>query len=332
MATKVGINGFGRIGRNVFKLLLENPEFDCEVINDLTDPKTLAHLLKYDSTNGVFKGTVTSTEDSIVVNGNTIRIYKEKDPTNIPWGKHGVELVLESTGVFTSKEKCMMHITAGAKKVLLTVPPKDAIDAVIVMGVNDSTLKPTDIVVSNASCTTNCLAPMAKVLHENFGIKRGWMTTIHAYTNDQRVLDMPHSDLRRTRAAAVNIIPTTTGAARAVGEVLPELKGKLDGIAMRVPVPDGSVTDLVVELNKQTTKEEINAALKKASEGELKGILMFCEDPIVSSDIIGNPYSSIIDAKLTNIMDGNFAKVVSWYDNEWGYSNRCIDLLKKMKS
>ncbi len=242
----------------------------------------------------------------------------------------GVELVVESTGVFTSKEKCLLHVQAGAKKVLLTVPPKDAIDAVIVMGVNDKTLKPTDVVVSNASCTTNCLAPMAKVLHESFGIKRGWMTTIHAYTNDQRVLDMPHSDLRRTRAAAVNIIPTTTGAARAVGEVLPELKGKLDGIAMRVPVPDGSVTDLVAELNKPTTKEEINAAMKKAAEGPLKGILQYCEDPIVSSDIIGNNNSSIFDAGLTGVKDGNFVKVVSWYDNEWGYSNRCIDLLKKM--
>jgi len=332
MATKVGINGFGRIGRNVFKLLLEHPEFDVEAINDLTDPKTLAHLLKYDSTNGVFKGTVTSTDDSIVVNGNPVKVYKEKDPSNLPWGQIGVELVVESTGVFTTKEKCMLHIKAGAKKVLLTVPPKDAIDAVIVMGVNDDTLKPTDQVVSNASCTTNCLAPMAEVLHENFGIKRGWMTTIHAYTNDQSVLDMPHSDLRRTRAAAVNIIPTTTGAARAVGEVLPELKGKLDGIAMRVPVPDGSVTDLVVELNKSTTRDEINAAFKKAADGNLKGIMQYCEDPIVSSDVIGNPFSSIIDSKLTNVMDGNFAKVVSWYDNEWGYSNRCVDLLKKMKA
>ena len=261
MVTKVGINGFGRIGRNVFKLLLEHPEFDVEAINDLTDPKTLAHLLKYDSTNGVFKGTVTSTEDSIVVNGNPVKVYKERDPSALPWGKLGVELVVESTGAFTTKEKCLLHVKAGAKKVLLTVPPKDAIDAIVVMGVNDGTLKPTDQVVSNASCTTNCLAPMAKVLHESFGIKRGWMTTIHAYTNDQNVLDMPHSDLRRTRSAATNIIPTTTGAARAVGEVLPELKGKLDGIAMRVPVPDGSVTDLVVELNKNTTKEEINAGL-----------------------------------------------------------------------
>ncbi|NUM53886.1 MAG: type I glyceraldehyde-3-phosphate dehydrogenase [Candidatus Hydrogenedentes bacterium] len=332
MATKVGINGFGRIGRNVFKLLLEHPDFDVEAINDLTDPKTLAHLLKYDSTNGVFKGTVKATEDSIVVNGNPVKVYKEKDPSALPWGQLGVELVVESTGVFTTKEKCLLHVKAGAKKVLLTVPPKDAIDAVVVMGVNDDALKPTDQVVSNASCTTNCLAPMAKVLHETFGIKRGWMTTIHAYTNDQRVLDMPHSDLRRTRSAATNIIPTTTGAARAVGEVLPALKGKLDGIAMRVPVPDGSVTDLVVELIKPATKDEINAALKNASETSLKGILMFCEDPIVSSDVIGNPYSSIVDAKLTSVMDGNFAKVVSWYDNEWGYSNRCIDLLKKMKA
>ncbi|MBX7256313.1 MAG: type I glyceraldehyde-3-phosphate dehydrogenase [Candidatus Hydrogenedentes bacterium] len=330
MATKIGINGFGRIGRNVFKLLLETPGFEVAAINDLTDAKTLAHLLKYDSVNGPFKGTVEVKDDTIVVNGKAIKITSEKDPANLPWGALGVDLVVESTGVFTSKEKCLLHVQAGAKKVLLTVPPKDAVDAIIVMGVNDDTLKPTDQVVSNASCTTNCLAPMAKVLHENFGIKRGWMTTIHAYTNDQRVLDMPHKDLRRARAAAANIIPTTTGAARAVGKVLPALAGKLDGIAMRVPVPDGSVTDLAVELEKPATKEEINAAIKKAAEGPLKGILQYCEDPIVSSDIIGNSNSSIFDAALTGVMDGNFAKVVSWYDNEWGYSCRCIDLLKKM--
>ncbi|MBM3289665.1 MAG: type I glyceraldehyde-3-phosphate dehydrogenase [Candidatus Hydrogenedentes bacterium] len=332
MATKVGINGFGRIGRNVFKLLLEAPEFEVVALNDLTDAKTLAHLLKYDSTNGVFKGTVAVKDDSIVVNGKAIKVCCEKDPANLPWGALGVELVVESTGVFTSKEKCLLHVKAGAKKVLLTVPPKDEVDAIIVMGVNDEQLKASDVVVSNASCTTNCLAPMAKVLHENFGIKRGWMTTIHAYTNDQQVLDAPHKDLRRARNAATNIIPTTTGAARAVGKVLPALKGKLDGIAMRVPVPDGSVTDLAVELEKPATKEEINAAMKKAAEGPLKGVLQYCEDPIVSGDIIQNSYSSIFDSQLTAVMDGNFAKVVSWYDNEWGYSCRCIDLLKKMKA
>jgi glyceraldehyde 3-phosphate dehydrogenase len=332
MATKVAINGFGRIGRNVFKLLLNDPQFEVAAINDLTDAKTLAHLLKYDSVNGVFAGTVQATADSIVVNGKTVKVLAEKDPANLPWGALGVELVVESTGVFTSKEKCLLHVKAGAKKVLLTVPPKDEVDAIVVMGVNDETLKATDVVVSNASCTTNCLAPMAKVLHEAFGIKRGLMTTIHAYTNDQNVLDMPHKDLRRARSAATNIIPTTTGAARAVGKVLPALKGKLDGYALRVPVPDGSVTDLSVEFEKTVTKEEINAAMKKAAEGPLKGIIQYVTDPIVSGDIIGNPHSSIFDSELTSVMDGNFAKVVSWYDNEWGYSNRCIDILKKMKS
>lgn len=326
MATKVGINGFGRIGRNVFKLLIDEPAFEVVAINDITDAKTLGHLLKYDSTNGPFKGTVEIQDGAIVVNGKTIKVLSEKDPANLPWGSMGVDLVVESTGVFTSKEKCLLHVKAGAKKVLLTVPPKDEVDAIIVMGVNDDSLKPGDQVISNASCTTNCLAPMAKVLHENFGIKRGWMTTIHAYTNDQRVLDMPHKDLRRARNAATNIIPTTTGAARAVGKVLPALKGKLDGIAMRVPVPDGSVTDLVAELERPATKEEINAAMKKAAEGPLKGILQYCEDPIVSSDIIQSPYSSIFDSQLTAVMDGNFAKVVSWYDNEWGYSCRVADL------
>jgi glyceraldehyde 3-phosphate dehydrogenase len=330
MATKVGINGFGRIGRNVFKLLMESKDFEVVGVNDLTDPKTLAHLLKYDSVSGVYKGEVKAGDGAIVVDGKSVIVMSERDPANLPWKDLGAELILESTGVFTTKEKCLLHVKAGAKKVLLSVPPKDAIDAIIVMGVNDDTLKPTDIVVSNASCTTNCLAPMAKVLHESFGIKRGFMTTIHAYTNDQNVLDMPHKDLRRARAAAVSIIPTTTGAARAVGKVLPALAGKLDGIAMRVPVPDGSVTDLVAELEKPATADEINAAMKKASEGSLKGILQYCEDPIVSNDIIGNSYSSIFDSQLTSVMDGNFIKVVSWYDNEWGYSCRCVDLLKKM--
>jgi glyceraldehyde 3-phosphate dehydrogenase len=330
MATKVGINGFGRIGRNVFKLLMENKDFEVVGVNDLTDPKTLAHLLKYDSVNGVYKGEVKVAEGAIVVDGKSIKVMAEKDPSSLPWKALGAELILESTGVFTTKEKCLLHVQAGAKKVLLSVPPKDAIDAIIVKGVNDGDLKPSDVVVSNASCTTNCLAPMAKVLHETFGIKRGLMTTIHAYTNDQRVLDMPHKDLRRARTAATNIIPTTTGAARAVGKVLPALAGKLDGIAMRVPVQDGSVTDLVAELEKNATAEEINAAMKKAAEGPLKGILEYCVDPIVSSDIIGNPHSSIFDSLLTTSMDGNFIKVVSWYDNEWGYSNRCIDLFKMM--
>ncbi|GMV95569.1 MAG: glyceraldehyde-3-phosphate dehydrogenase [Candidatus Hydrogenedentota bacterium] len=330
MATKVGINGFGRIGRNVFKLLMESSDFEVVGVNDLTDPKTLAHLLKYDSVSGVYKGEVKAGEGAIIVDGKSVKVSAEKDPANLAWKDLGAELVLESTGVFTTKEKCMLHVKAGAKKVLLSVPPKDAVDAIIVMGVNDDTLKSSDVVVSNASCTTNCLAPMAKVLHETFGIKRGFMTTIHAYTNDQNVLDMPHKDLRRARAAAVSIIPTTTGAARAVGKVLPALSGKLDGIAMRVPVPDGSVTDLVAELDKTATAEEINAAMKKAAEGPLKGILEYCEDPIVSNDIVGNSHSSIFDSQLTSVMDNNFVKVVSWYDNEWGYSCRCVDLFKKM--
>jgi glyceraldehyde 3-phosphate dehydrogenase len=330
MATKIGINGFGRIGRNVFKVLQNEPGFEVVAINDLTDAKTLAHLLKYDSVFGVFKGTVEAKDGAIVVNGKEIKILAQKDPALLPWGDLGVDFVLESTGHFTTKDDCMKHIAGGAKKVLLTVPPKGDVDAIIVMGVNDETLKPEDKIISNASCTTNCLAPVAKVLHETFGIKRGLMTTVHAYTNDQKVLDMPHKDLRRGRAAANAIIPTTTGAARAVGKVLPALKGKLDGMAMRVPVIDASVVDLVVELEKPATAEDINAAMKKAANGPLKGILMYCEDEIVSCDVIGNEHSSVFDAKLTSVMDGNFAKIISWYDNEWGYSNRCVDLFKKM--
>ncbi|HOZ47238.1 MAG TPA: type I glyceraldehyde-3-phosphate dehydrogenase [Candidatus Hydrogenedentes bacterium] len=330
MPIKIGINGFGRIGRNVFKLILEQPGFEVAAVNDLTDAKTLAHLLKYDSVSGPFKGTVEAKADAIVVNGKEVKILAVKNPAELPWKGLGVDMVLESTGVFRKKEQCMLHVQAGAKKVLLSVPPKDAVDAIIVMGVNDDTLKPTDAVISNASCTTNCLAPVAKVLHETFGIKRGLMTTTHAYTNDQKVLDMPHSDLRRGRAAAAAIIPTSTGAARAVGKVLPALNGKLDGMAMRVPVIDGSVVDLVAELEKPATVETINAAIKAAAEGPLKGILQYCEDPIVSCDVIGNPASSVFDSLLTSVMDGNFVKVISWYDNEWGYSNRCIDLFKKM--
>lgn len=330
MATKVGINGFGRIGRNVFKLLLDNPAFEVVAINDLTNAKTLAHLLKYDSVMGVYAKDVKAAENAIIVDGKEVKVSAVKNPAELGWGDMGVELVLESTGVFRSKAKCMMHIEAGAKKVLLSVPPSDDVDAIIVLGVNEEALKPTDIIVSNASCTTNCLAPVAKVLHKEFGIKRGLMTTTHAYTNDQVVLDMPHSDLRRARAAAYSIIPTSTGAARAVGEVLPELNGKLDGMAMRVPVIDGSVVDLVAELDKPATKDAVNAAIKAAAEGPLKGILQYMTDPIVSCDVIGNPHSSIFDAGLTTVMDGNFVKVISWYDNEWGYSNRCIDLFKMM--
>ena len=330
MTTKIGINGFGRIGRNVFKLLMKDPAFEVVSINDLTDAKTLAHLLKYDSVFGVYDAEVSHTDDAIIVNGKEVKITAIKDPAEIGWGARGVEMVLESTGRFSSKADCMKHITGGAKKVLLSVPPKDAVDAIIVVGVNCGTLKATDQIVSNASCTTNCLAPVAKVLHESFGIKRGMMNTIHAYTNDQAVLDVPHKDLRRARAAANAIIPTTTGAARAVGKVLPELAGKLDGFSMRVPVIDGSVVDLTVELNKTVTKEDINAAMKAASEGALKGVLAYCTDPVVSCDIIGNPHSSVFDSLMTMVMDGNFAKVVSWYDNEFGYSNRCVDLFKKM--
>ncbi len=330
MATKIGINGFGRIGRNVFKILMDNTDFEVVGINDLTSAKTLAHLLKYDSVSGVYKKNVSSTDDAIVVDGKSIPVTAIKNPAELPWGERGADIILESTGVFTAKAQCEMHLQAGAKKVLLSVPPKDAVDAIIVMGVNDGDLKSSDKIVSNASCTTNCLAPVAKVLHETFGIKRGLMTTIHAYTNDQQVLDMPHKDLRRARAAAYSIIPTTTGAARAVGKVLPALAGKLDGMAMRVPVIDGSVVDLVAELEKPATAADINAAIKKAADGALKGILEYTEDPIVSCDIIGNPHSSIFDALSTSVMDGNFAKIVSWYDNEWGYSNRCVDLFKKM--
>lgn len=330
MAIKVGINGFGRIGRTVFKLLVKSADFEVVGVNDITDAKTLAHLLKYDSVFGVLDAEVKATEDSIIVNGKAYKVTAIKDPAQLPWKDLDAEVVVESTGIFTKKDDCLKHVSAGAKKVLLTVPPKDEVDAIIVMGVNDETLKSTDVVVSNASCTTNCLAPVAKVLHKNFGIVRGFMTTVHAYTNDQRVLDMPHKDLRRARAAANSIIPTTTGAARAVGKVLPELKGKLDGFAMRVPVIDGSVVDLVAELEKKATKEDINRAIKEASETYLKGILAYTEDPIVSCDVIGNPHSSIFDAQSTMVMGDNFIKVVSWYDNEFGYSNRCVDLLKLM--
>lgn len=330
MATRIGINGFGRIGRMVFRVLRDRDDLEVAAINDLTDAKTLAYLLKYDSVAGVYAKSVEAKGDSLVVDGKEVKVLSEKDPSKLPWGDFGVEGVLESTGIFRQKEQCLQHVKAGAKKVLLSVPPKDEVDAVIVMGVNDDTLEDSDQIVSNASCTTNCLAPMAKVLHESFGIKRGWMNTIHAYTNDQSLQDMPHKDLRRARAAAQSVIPTTTGAARAVGLVLPDLKGKLDGMAMRVPVIDGSVVDLAVELEKDASPEVINKAMQTAADGALKGILEYCTDPIVSCDIIGNPASSVFDSELTAVMDGNFAKVVGWYDNEWGYSQRCADLFAKM--
>ncbi|GAK60390.1 glyceraldehyde-3-phosphate dehydrogenase, type I [Candidatus Vecturithrix granuli] len=330
MSIKVGINGFGRIGRLVFKAGYKKKNIEFVAVNDLTDAKTLAHLLKYDSVHGRFPGKVEATEDSIVVDGKKIKVLAEKDPAKLPWKELGVDVVIESTGIFRSKDKIEKHFEAGAKKVILTVPAKGEIDATIVLGVNDADLKPEHRIVSNASCTTNCLAPVAKVLQDNFGIKRGWMTTVHAYTNDQNILDLPHSDLRRARAAAVSLIPTTTGAAKAVGMVIPSLKGKMDGIAMRAPVADGSVVDLVVELEKNTTVEEINAKMKAAAEGPLKGILEYSEDPLVSVDIIDNPASSIFDAKSTAVMDGNFVKVLSWYDNEWGYSSRVVDLIPKL--
>lgn len=326
---KVGINGFGRIGRMVFRIIQETEGIEVVGINDLTSAKTLAHLLKYDSTQGKFKGTVEAKENAIVVNGKEIPITAIKDPAELPWGKYGVEVVIESTGVFRAKEQCMKHVTAGAKKVILTVPSKDEIDNTIVLGVNDSELNATDVVVSNASCTTNCLAPMVKVLNDKFGIVSGLMTTIHAYTNDQSILDMPHSDLRRARAAAVSMIPTTTGAAAAVGKVIPALKGKLNGFAVRVPTPTGSLTDFVVELKTEVTKEQVNAAMKEAAEGALKGILEYCDEPIVSIDIVGNPASCIFDA-LSTMVIGKQVKVVGWYDNEWGYSNRVVQLAKKL--
>ena len=327
MAICIGINGFGRIGRHVFRTMIKRGGFDVVAINDLADAETLAVLLKYDSVHGRFDGTVEAKEDAIVVNGKEVKILSEKDPAKLPWGDMGVEIAVESTGVFRTREQCMMHVSAGAKKVLLSALPKDPLDATIVMGVNDAELRPEHLVFSNASCTTNCLAPVVKVLHEKWGIVKGLMTTVHAYTNDQVVNDIMHSDLRRARAAAINIIPTTTGAAAAIGSVIPDLKGKLDGFAMRVPVVDGSVVDLTAELKAEASVDEINAAMKAAADGELKGILEYCDDPIVSCDIIGNPASSIFDAPLTLAID-NMVKVVSWYDNEMGYSNRMCDLIE----
>jgi glyceraldehyde 3-phosphate dehydrogenase len=332
VALRVGINGFGRIGRLVYRVLAEQPrEFEVVAINDLSDPKHLALLLKYDSVQGRFRGTVGAREQSIVANGTEIPITTEKDPSALPWKKLGCQVVLESTGRFTDRASLQKHIDAGAERVVLSAPAKDDLDATIVLGVNDRILNKNHRMISNASCTTNCLAPMAKVLHDAFGIEKGLMTTIHAYTNDQRVADQIHEDPYRARAAAVNIIPSKTGAAKAVGEVIPELKGKLTGFSLRVPVPDGSVTDLTAELKIHVTKEQVNEALRIAAEGPLKGILEYSTDPLVSSDIIGNPHSCIFVPDQTLVI-GNLVKVIGWYDNEWGYSNRTAELLTRLGS
>jgi len=332
MGIRVAINGFGRIGRNAFKAALgKGIDLEFVAINDLTDAETLAHLLKYDSCYGQFKGDVLAKDDALIVNGKEIKIFKETDPSKLPWADLKVDVVIESTGKFTNKEDAVKHINAGAKKVIITAPAKNE-DITIVMGVNEKMYDPEKHhVISNASCTTNCLAPVAKVLHEKFGIKRGLMTTVHSYTNDQRILDLPHKDLRRARAAALSIIPTTTGAAKAVALVLPELKGKLNGFALRVPTPTVSIVDFVAEVEKETTVEEVNKALKEASEGELRGILGYTEEPLVSVDFKGDERSSIVDALSTMVIEGKMVKVVSWYDNEWGYSCRVIDLIKYME-
>jgi len=327
MVIRIAINGFGRIGRNVFRICQTRKDVEVVAINDLTSPAVLAHLLKYDSVHGRYPGKVRAGKDWIAVDGAKIKISAERDPRALPHAANGVDFVVEATGVFARREQCAWHLEAGAKKVLLTVPPKDEIDRMVVLGVNDDTLKATDQIISNASCTTNCLAPLAHVLQEEFGIRHGLMTTVHAYTNDQRILDLPHSDLRRARAAAANIIPTSTGAARAVGKILPALAGKLDGCAMRVPVPDGSVVDLVARLKKKAGVAEVNEAMREWGKKRLKGVLEYTEDPIVSSDIVGNPHSSVFDAGATMAIAGDMVKVISWYDNEWGYSNRVVELM-----
>ena len=336
MAIRVAINGFGRIGRNVFKVLSQRDGIDVVAINDLADNEMLAHLLKYDTVTHRFFGdtTVKATDEAIQVGDQTIQVLSEREPANLPWGDLGIDVTVESTGIFRSREQVEWHLQAGAGKVILTVPPKTELDNMVVLGVNDDTITPEQKMLSNASCTTNCLAPIAKILNDSFGIDHGIMTTVHAYTNDQHVADLPHSDPRRARAAAQNIIPTTTGAARAVGKVLPALDGKLDGLSLRVPVVNGSIVDLVVELEKDTTVEEINAAVRAAADGPMNGIVEYTEDPIVSSDIIMNPHSAIFDSKATMVLGGggSSAKVLAWYDNEWGYSNRVCDLIERITS
>ena len=331
MAVKAGINGFGRIGRNLFRAAKERgADIDWVAVNDITDTKTLAHLLKYDSILGPYPGTVEATGDSLVVDGDELKVFAERDPAALPWGDLGADVVVESTGLFTDRENASKHLTAGAKKVIISAPAKEP-DVTIALGVNDDAYdKDAHDVISNASCTTNCLAPVAKVLHDTVGIEHGLMTTIHAYTADQRLQDLPHKDLRRARAAAVNLIPTSTGAAKAIGLVIPELNGKLNGVAIRAPIPTGSVVDLTVRTAKDTSVEEINGAMKAAAEGPLEGILQYTEEPIVSSDIVKSPYSSIFDAELTAVLEGNFVKVFAWYDNEWGYSNRLIDVVGRV--
>jgi glyceraldehyde 3-phosphate dehydrogenase len=328
MAIKVGINGFGRIGRNIMRAAMGDSGIDIVAVNDLTNAQTLAHLLKYDSILGNLQASISAKEDRITVNKDEFQVLSVKDPAQLPWKSLGVDVVFESTGLFTDRDSAAKHITAGAKKVIITAPAKKP-DITLVIGVNSDKYDPgKHQIISNASCTTNCLAPIAKVLHETFGIRKGWMTTVHSYTNDQQLLDLPHKDLRRARAAALSIIPTTTGAATAVGEVLPELKGRLDGIAMRVPTPNVSVVDLAAVLDRKTSAEEVNAAFRSAANGKMKGILEYVEAPLVSIDFRGNSHSSSLDAQYTSVMDGDFVKVLSWYDNEWGYSSRCVDLLR----
>ena len=330
MAVKVGINGFGRIGRNIMRAAMGSGEIDFVAVNDLTNAATLAHLLKYDSVLGNLEADVKATSDGITVDGDEFKVLSVKDPAQLPWKDLGVDVVFESTGLFTDRDAAAKHLAAGAKRVIITAPAKKP-DVTLVLGVNDDRYDASaHRIISNASCTTNCLAPMAKVIHERFGIRKGWMTTIHSYTNDQQLLDLPHKDLRRARAAALSMIPTTTGAAVAVGEVLPELKGRLDGFSMRVPTPNVSIVDLNVIVEKKTTPDEINAAFRDAAKGAMKGILAVSDDPLVSIDFKGNANSSIIDSPLTKVMDGDFVKALSWYDNEWGYSNRCVDLLRKI--
>ena len=332
MAVKVGINGFGRIGRNIMRASMGDKSIDIVAVNDLTDAKTLAHLLKYDSILGNLNADIKADKDRITVDGDEFQVLSVRDPAQLPWKSLGVDIVFESTGLFTNRDDAAKHLTAGAKKVVITAPAKKP-DITVVLGVNSDRYDPSaHQIISNASCTTNCLAPIAKVLHQSFGIRKGWMTTVHSYTNDQNLLDLPHKDLRRARAAAVSIIPTSTGAATAVGEVLPELKGRLDGIAMRVPTPNVSVVDLAAILDKKTTTEEVNAAFKAAANGPMKNLLQYTEEPLVSIDFRGNSHSSILDSQYTSVMDGDFVKVLAWYDNEWGYSNRCVDLLKLMTS
>jgi glyceraldehyde 3-phosphate dehydrogenase len=332
VSVRVGINGFGRIGRSVFRILVARSEFEVVAINDLYDNELLAYLLRFDSVMGPFPGEVAVDADSMSVCGRRIAMTAEQDPAAIPWGSLGADYVIESTGVFRKRAQLERHFAGGAKRVILTVPAEDEIDRMVVLGVNDATLRPTDRIVSNASCTTNCLAPVAQVLHESFGIEEGLVSTSHAYTNDQRLADVPHKDLRRSRAAPVNVIPTSTGAARAVGKVLPELKGRLDGVALRVPVPDGSIVDFVCRTRAKPTTGEVNAAMRAAAAGPLAAILEYSEQPLVSTDVIGNPHSSIFDARSTEARADGWVRAVAWYDNEWGYSNRVVDLLAKLAS